>query len=153
MAPKPFFSIMNRHRQFLVVDDNADSRFLLVKTLLRKFPQALMQECQDSDVAVSAARNPKLDAIIAHRAADVDGATLIRLLRRINSAVPIVMVSGLDRSAAALEAGANLFLNYDEWLRIGTVVADLLAKEHAAEAPQRSQRSNGQETVGPAKTG
>jgi DNA-binding response OmpR family regulator len=128
---------MTRHRQFLVVDDNPDSRFLLVKTLLRKFPQALMQECQDSDVAVTAARNPKLDAIVAHRATDVDGATLIRLLRQISPTVPIVMVSGLDRSAAALEAGANMFLNYDEWLRIGTVVGDLLAKGHAAEASHR----------------
>lgn len=144
---------MNGHRQFLVVDDNADSRFLLVKTLLRKFPQSLMQECQDSDVAINAARHAKLDAIIAHRAADVDGLTLIRLLRGINSVVPIVMVSGLDRSAAALEAGANLFLHYDEWLRIGTVVADLLAKEHAAEAPSALKTIGASgKPAGPAKS-
>jgi DNA-binding response OmpR family regulator len=128
---------MTQHRQFLVIDDNADSRFLLVKTLLRKFPQALLQECQDSDVALSAARNPKLDTIVAHRAADVDGTTLIRMLRKTNPTVPIVMVSGLDRSSAAAEAGATVFLNYDEWLRIGTVVGDLLSAENAANAPHR----------------
>jgi CheY-like chemotaxis protein len=128
---------MTQHRQFLVVDDNADSRFLLVKTLLRKFPQALLQECQDSDVALNAARNPNLDTIVAHRAADVDGTTLIRMLRKTNPTVPIVMVSGLDRSGAAAEAGATVFLNYDEWLRIGTVVGDLLSAENAANAPHR----------------
>lgn len=125
---------MSQHRQFLVVDDVPDSRFLLVKTLLRKFPQALVQECEDSDVAVAAAGNAKLDVIIAHRSRDVDGITLTRMLRQTNTAVPILMVSGIDRRAAAADAGANEFLNYDEWLRIGTVVANLLTPRHAADA-------------------
>ena len=112
--------------KFLVVDDNADSRFLLVKTLLRKFPRAVALECQQSESAVEIARSEKPTAIVAHRAADSDGLTLIRLLRRVNATVPIVMVSGFDRSAQALAAGATAFLNYDEWLRIGTLVADLL---------------------------
>ncbi len=128
---------MTGHRQFLVIDDNPDSRFLLVKTLLRKFPQSLLQECQDSDVALVAARNPRLDVIVAHRASDVDGPELVRLLRHTNPDVPIVMVSGLDRSAVAAEAGATVFLNYDEWLRIGTVVSDLLSPEDAANPSHR----------------
>jgi DNA-binding response OmpR family regulator len=81
---------------FLIVDDNADSRFLLVKTLLRKFPHAVLQETQQADAAVSLARAGRLDAIIAHRATDVDGLTLLRLLREVNPTVPIVMVSGID---------------------------------------------------------
>jgi CheY-like chemotaxis protein len=125
------------HRQFLVVDDNADSRFLLVKTLLRKFPQSLVQECQDSDIALVTARNPALDAIVAHRANDTDGPSLIRLLRQVNPQVPIVMVSGIDRTQAAAEAGASTFLSYDEWLRIGSVVAELISKTHAPEATHR----------------
>jgi CheY-like chemotaxis protein len=110
--------------KFLIVDDNADSRFLLVKTLLRKFPQAVLQETQDGESAVSLAQSDVLDAAIVHRAADVDGITLVRMLRTINPTVPIVMVSGLDRTGQALEAGATSFLNYDAWLRIGTVVAE-----------------------------
>lgn len=128
---------MNQHRQFLVVDDVADSRFLLVKTLLRKFPQSLVQECEESDVAVVAAGNAKLDAIIAHRSRDIDGITLTRMLRQMNATVPIVMVSGIDRRAAAAEAGANQFLNYDEWLRIGTVVAELIGARHAPDVAHR----------------
>lgn len=129
---------MPNRPNFLVIDDNADSRFLLVKTLLRKFPGAVVQECQESSVALRAARNPELSAIVAHRATDTDGVALIRALRQITASVPIVMVSGLDRSAAALKAGATVFLNYDEWLRIGTIVANLLPGEEAPEATLRS---------------
>jgi CheY-like chemotaxis protein len=112
-----------RSRKFLVVDDNHDSRFLLTKTLLRKFPQSIVQECQDSEPAQTEARNGQLDAIVAHRSADMDGLTLIRTLRQANPAVPIIMVSGIDRTAEALAAGATEFLNYDQWQRIGSVVA------------------------------
>ena len=121
--------------KFLIVDDNADSRFLLVKTLLRKFPQAILQETQDGESATALARTENLDAIIVHRAAEVDGLTLIRMLRQVNAGVPIVMVSGIDRTKTALEAGASTFLSYDAWLRIGTVVAELLASRESSATP------------------
>jgi CheY-like chemotaxis protein len=121
--------------KFLIVDDNADSRFLLVKTLLRKFPQAVLQETQDGESAMALARAENLDALVVHRAAEMDGLSLIRMLRQVNATVPIVMVSGIDRTKAAIEAGANTFLSYDAWLRIGTVVAELLASKESAPAP------------------
>src|ERR1041384_1594559 len=93
--------LMPSPRKFLIVDDNADSRFLLVKTLLRKFPQAILQETQDGESALALARSEKLDAVVVHRAAEVDGITLIRLLRQENSGLPLVMVSGIDRSRQA----------------------------------------------------
>ncbi len=120
---------MTSPRKFLIVDDNADSRFLLVKTLLRKFPQAMLQETQDANTAVYHAKTDTLDAIISHRAAEVDGITLIRLLRHVNAKVPIVMISGIDRSKEAASAGATTFLSYEAWLRIGTVVSELLTSE------------------------
>jgi CheY-like chemotaxis protein len=114
--------------RFLVVDENADSRFLLVKTLLRKFPEALLQECHDFQTAVSTARTDQLTAIVAHRTYDCDGINLIAALRKANASVPIVMVSGIDRTPQALAAGANAFLNYDEWLRIGTIVSNVIGQ-------------------------
>lgn len=117
---------MQSHRKFLVIDDNPDSRFLLVKTLLRKFPHSVVQECQDGDDAVALGKTTPLDAIVVHRAADMDGITMVRTLRTLRPHVPIVMVSGIDRSQEALRAGANAFLNYDAWLRIGTLVAELI---------------------------
>jgi CheY-like chemotaxis protein len=120
---------MESTRKFLIVDDNPESRFLLVKTLLRKFPDAVLQETHDGDSALQLAKSGPPDAIIVHRAADVDGIALTRRLRETESTVPIVMVSGMDRSKDALAAGANTFLNYDAWLRIGSVVAALLPEE------------------------
>jgi CheY-like chemotaxis protein len=117
---------MSSPHKFLIVDDNADSRFLLVKTLLRKFPQAILQETQDGESALALTRSQVLDAVVVHRAAEVDGLTLVRMLRQANPAIPIVMVSGLDRTKTAIEAGATTFLSYEAWLRIGTVVAELL---------------------------
>jgi DNA-binding response OmpR family regulator len=111
---------------FLIVDDNADSRFLLVKTLLRKFPHAVLRETQDGESAVSLVRSENLDAVVVHRAAEIDGISLVRRLRQTNANVPIVMVSGLERTKEAIEAGANTFLSYDAWLRIGTVVSELI---------------------------
>lgn len=115
--------------KLLVVDDNPDSRFLLVKTLLRKFPHSIIHETQEAGAAVAMANANRLDAIVAHRAADVDGLTLVRALREANPTVPIVMVSGIDRSKAALLAGATTFLSYEAWLRIGSVVAALIDPE------------------------
>lgn len=112
--------------KFLIVDDNADSRFLLVKTLLRKFPRAIVLETQDGESTLALARSESLDAMVVHRTADVDGLTLVRMLRQISPTVPIVMVSGLDRTQSALEAGATTFLSYEAWLRIGTVVSEFV---------------------------
>jgi CheY-like chemotaxis protein len=125
--------------KFLIVDDNPDSRFLLVKTLLRKFPQAILQETQDGDSAVSLTKTGTLDAVVVHRAAEVDGVTLVSMLRQANADVPIVMVSGIDRTKSAREAGATTFLSYEAWLRIGTVVSEILsakAGESTAAPPQ-----------------
>lgn len=113
------------HR-FLIVDDNADARSLLTRTLIRKFPQSIASECGDADTAVLIARSEKLAAIVVHRAGEVTGLELVPLLRKVAPAVPIVYVSGIDRSQAALKVGATAFLNYDAWLGLGTLIASLI---------------------------
>lgn len=109
-----------------MVDFHAESRFLLVKTLQRKFPGAIVHEVEDAKQAVATVERGGLDAVITHRTFDVAGADLVRDFRRVDSTVPIVMVSGIDREEAALAAGANRFLHYDQWLRIGSVVEAVL---------------------------
>src|SRR3954468_497306 len=117
---------MSSAQKFLIIDENADSRFLLKKTLMRKFPAPIVNECANPGTALVAAENEKPAAIIVHRTSEMGGVQLIPLLRQANRKSPIVMVSGIDRTTEAMEAGANYFLNYDEWLRIGSVVAGLL---------------------------
>jgi DNA-binding NtrC family response regulator len=118
---------------FLVVDFQRESRFLLVKTLLRKFPRAVVRECEDAEQAVQMARTQDVACIITHRTFETPGADLVRQLREVDPDVPIVMVSGVDRAKAALDAGATSFLNYDEWLRIGTIVEQHMARRDAEE--------------------
>jgi CheY-like chemotaxis protein len=129
-------------KTFLVVDDNADSRFLLVKTMLRKFPTAVIHECQESGDAVRIAQSEPLAAIIAHRAADLDGISLIRELRAASPDVIILMVSGLDRTDKAIRAGATCFLNYDEWLLVGSLVTDLLSRQQAVRTDFAAERAS-----------
>jgi CheY-like chemotaxis protein len=123
--------------QFLVVDDNDEHRFLLVKTLLRHFPHALLHECADEESALALATSPSLTAIITHRSLGLTGVELVRRLRALNATVPIVMVSGIDRTSTALAAGATRFLLYDEWLRVGLVVGELIASGAARSPMQR----------------
>jgi DNA-binding NtrC family response regulator len=118
---------------FLVVDFQRESRFLLVKTLQRKFPAAVIRECDDAVQAVQMARTQDLACIITHRTFETPGADLVRALREVDPDVPIVMVSGMDRQRAAMDAGATSFLNYDEWLRVGTIVETHIAMREEAE--------------------
>lgn len=118
---------------FLVVDFQRESRYLLVKTLLRKFPRAVIRECDDAVQAVQMARTQDLACIVTHRTFDTSGPDLVRRLREVDPHVPIVMVSGIDKNALAMGAGATSFLNYDEWLRIGTIVEGHVATREAEE--------------------
>lgn len=113
---------------FLVIDDNADSRFLLVKTLLRKFPGAEIHETHSAEQAVDYAGRRPLSAIVSHRTTEMTGLAVLRRLRETCPATPVVMVSSIDRRHAAIAAGAAAFLLYDEWLRIGSVVAEVLTR-------------------------
>ncbi|HVU33215.1 MAG TPA: response regulator [Opitutaceae bacterium] len=128
---------MSAHN-FLVIDDNAESRFLLVKTLLRKFPSAIVQECQQLESALELAAQNTLTAVVVHRVTEAGGLAIVPKLREANPTVPIVMVSGIDRRSPALAAGADEFLLYDEWLRIGTVVASLIAGPDTGSSSTRS---------------
>lgn len=129
---------MDQSYRFLIIDDNTDSRSLLVRTLTRKFPSATVQECQHADSAIALARTGEFSAIVTHRTFEFDGIALVALLRAANPTVPILVVSGRDRERDALGAGATRFMSYDEWLRIGNVMADLLTQTRSPFEPERA---------------
>ena len=124
----PSFCLMKQSSplRFLVVDYYRDSRFLLVKSLLRKFPEAVIDEVEEGEQAIEIARTQELTAIVTHRTREYFGTELVEKFRAVNDRVPIVMVSGIERTGPALAAGADRFMLYDEWLRIGTLVKELL---------------------------
>src|SRR3954471_14595365 len=104
----------------MLVEDNLDNRFLVSKTLRRKFPNALIVECSDSDDAIANLNAHQIAAIVLHRASDADALPMVEMLRKKTQA-PIIVMSGVDRSEDVLAAGAAGFLSYDAWLNIGNV--------------------------------
>jgi CheY-like chemotaxis protein len=118
--------VLTSPASFVIVDDVDDNRFLVSKALLRSFPSASIIECVDSSTALAAVQCEKPAAIIVHRSFDLNGPAMIRALRGVTS-IPIVMVSGRESCPEAIEAGANAFLNYEAWARIGTVIAEVLS--------------------------
>jgi DNA-binding NarL/FixJ family response regulator len=125
---------MSQAPTFVVVDYHAESRYLLVKTLRRKFPEAIVHESDDAEKAIELTRAVNLGAIIAHRTFEMEGGELVRRIREADPKVPIIMVSGIDRSATAKTAGASAFLHYDKWLLIGNVVEEHLRPKGAIPA-------------------
>ena len=111
---------------FLIIDDNPDGRFLVAKTILRKFPTAVILECQTAEAAFAAMDGQAISAVVSHRTFDAAGVELVRQLRKRNADVPILMMSGIDRHDDALLAGANAFLTYEQWLLVGSMIETLL---------------------------
>ena len=134
---------MNRAATFLIVDDVDENRYLLGKTLQRKFHAARVLECLDSADALAVLESEKPEAVIVHRARDLDGVALVQAIRRAAPTTPIVMVSGRDQCPEALAAGANAFLNYDAWLRIGTIVEEVMSPEYVKALTRTPFKSDG----------
>jgi len=111
---------------FLLVDDSPDGRYLISKTLLRKFPRATIIECRTAESAFAALAKEMPSLIVAHRTYEFNGIDLLRELRQRAPGVLILMTSGIDRRELALQAGADAFYTYDEWLMVGSHVAQLL---------------------------
>jgi DNA-binding NarL/FixJ family response regulator len=125
---------VDRPRTFIVLDHNSEGSALLARTLLRKFPLSEILECAEADEAVTKSRDRVVDAIVVHRPIGMSGEDAIRILRKENPKIPLVMVSSVDRGNSALAAGASSFLHYDAWLMLGSVVEDLV-KEPSDCAP------------------
>lgn len=114
------------HPIFLIVDHNPEGRMLLGRTLLRKFPTGIIKECATVEAAMAALNEGRVDAIISHRAIGYDGVATIALLHGARPELPLIMVSGTDRSKEARDAGATEFIRFDAWLMVGTVVERIL---------------------------
>ena len=130
-------------RRFLVIDHNPDSGSLLVRSLARKFPQSVIQLAKESGTAAVVAATERLDAVVLHRTLEDSAVELVRMLRNIDLAMPIVVVSGVDRSEEVLAAGASGFLNYDEWLMVGTFVANAVATRRSPDTVNEGAADTG----------
>ena len=120
---------MGRPRRFLIVDNNSAARFLVSKTLLRHYPQAVVQECEDLNTATEfLGALPAIEhatVVIARRTDQIDGRELILALRAAHPTVPIVWTADRSQAKWAQSVGATRFLESAAWLLIGVSVEDL----------------------------
>ena len=111
----------------VVIDDNPGGRLFLSKILLSSFPRANIIECDNSEAAVRELGADKRTALfVVHRANDADGLPLAEMLRAASPTIPIIYLSGIDRTDAALAAGATTFLQFDQSRLIDRIVRDIL---------------------------
>ena len=114
--------------EILLVDDDDNKRSLIAHFVARQCPTAHLVETANGAEAIEYLEGNRADAILTdHNMAPVDGVELIRWVRRRFSALPILMITGeLKIEKTALEAGANLVLNFSRFPEAGTILAQLM---------------------------
>jgi CheY-like chemotaxis protein len=134
------------NRTFLIVEHNPDGLELISWTLARKYPDASIQHVVETCDAIEILQRDSVDAVIVHRPIGMDGLEAIRAIRDGRPAIPIIMVSSVDYSREAIEAGATSFLHYDAWLVLGGVVEDALNRP-GSQNPWFAHSSRGEQRV------
>lgn len=98
-------------RTFLVLDDNADTRYLNRALLESEFPNSLVVESQTVEEALAASEGHQLDAVITdHHLGESNGSEFVASLRSRGAICPILMVTGSSDPkvhARAMAAGAS----------------------------------------------
>ena len=126
---------MRQARSFLVIAEDPQRLFLISNTLHRKFPNAVVQTCRESQPALAVAKSQALDAIIVNRSTDLDEIPLVVQLHAATP-TPIVVMSGHHGEREFIAAGASRHLHPERWLLIGTVVGDLIGAHPAEPSKQ-----------------
>ena len=90
-----------------------------------------MMQCEEAGGALVALATNEIDVTVLHRTFELDAVSLVTAIRQVTKDMPVIVVSGVDRSAAVTAAGATAFMNYDEWLMLGAVVENALKEKKA----------------------
>jgi hypothetical protein len=130
------------NRRLLLVGNNLERVQLLAHTLRRRFPHAIIPHAAELETASEFLRTQAYDAVILVIADENRAVEMIGGFRRINPAIPLIVVSPVDRSEMVLAAGATGFLRHDEFLRIGQVIENALgARADAGRGENHASRS------------
>jgi hypothetical protein len=90
---------------FLIVDDDAAERSILVDTILAAFPGAEVRQVGDPDRAISLIGEVELDCVlIDYSMPQMDGLSLAREMRALSPYLPLVMVTGVGDETLAADA-------------------------------------------------
>jgi response regulator RpfG family c-di-GMP phosphodiesterase len=115
--------------KFLVLDDSAENRFLLSRTILRRFPRATLIEPNDLAHTLALLKMGGIDLLIVHRTFEHTALEIVQQVRAVDPVTPLIAVSSAARGEEMLAAGASRFHLLDEWLMIGNSAEELLASK------------------------
>ena len=100
---------VNARKRVLVVDDEESIRELLSKTLA--LADYDVETASDASVALERMRQGMFDLLVADlKMPGIDGLTLIRQARSLQSGLPVIIITGYSSESSAIEA-VNLGVN------------------------------------------
>ena len=119
---------MSRELKFLVVDDDAEKRFLIVHHLGREFEGVHLIECDSGAAAIAHLEKHSVHAVVTDNSmSPVNGLELIAWLRKRNATLPVVMVTGNPEiESVAMKAGASAVVNSQKFREVGPILKQLL---------------------------
>jgi YesN/AraC family two-component response regulator len=113
-----------KYYHFLVADDNEACMKVWKRIIQAVFPGSIILEATNGEEAlVQFYAVDHIDLVLTnYDMPKINGIQLIETIRSIDMEIPIVMISGGDYLAEALEAGANAFIaqpaEHEEIIRI-----------------------------------
>jgi hypothetical protein len=114
----------------LVAADHVNERVLYARTIVRKFPAALVAECDLAAVPRWSAGEAQFDAVVLHFNGTPEAHAAVAAIRRWPRALPVIGLSGVDRGPQAIAAGVTRFLLADQWLMLGPVLGEEVERQH-----------------------
>ncbi|MBA4138140.1 MAG: hypothetical protein C0518_12560 [Opitutus sp.] len=115
---------MEFSRKILIAADQIDERVLYARTIMRKYPQSVVTECDLESVQRWGPGQCHFDAAVIHFNGTPEAHAAVAAVRRWSRRVPIVALSGVNRGTEAIAAGVDRFILADQWLLLAPVLAD-----------------------------
>ena len=110
--------------KILLLDTSDTGRARLVRTLLRKFPKAVVLECRDASTATKIAPSEGVDVAVVHCTWEMNCDQIIREMRRVAADVPVLVLSA--EVPGENRGGKVRYLDNEQWLLVGNTVAELV---------------------------
>jgi two-component system C4-dicarboxylate transport response regulator DctD len=119
---------MSRELKILLVDDDAEKRFLIAHHLAREFEGVTLIQCDSGAAAIAhLERNPVHALVTDNSMSPVNGLELIIWLRERDGNLPVVMVTGNSGiEPIAVKAGASVVVTSSRFKEVGPILKQLL---------------------------